>query len=138
MIRITVEIITYSWHDEALIGKLWQQIIKLFFIKHLVRAINKNYDRSVKEIFSEPTRRNPHTRVSSSIHLSPTTGGIKPWVLNCTQQDLSDRRKEKDFKDMQGYLACVFIAFVGSITKRASLYSIFINSRIGSLTNHSM
>ena len=40
--------------------------------------------------------------------------------------------------DMQGYLACGFIAFIGSITKRASLYSIFINSRIGSLTNHSL
>ena len=48
---------------------------KLSFIKkHLVRVINKNYDRSVKEIFSEPIRRNPHTRVSSSIHLSPATG----------------------------------------------------------------
>ena len=39
---------------------------------------------------------------------------------------------------MQGYLAYGFIAFAGSITKRASLYSIFINSRIGSLTNHSI
>ena len=36
---------------------------------------------------------------------------------------------------MQGYLACGFIAFAGSITKRASLCLIFINSRIGSLTN---
>ena len=34
---------------------------------------------------------------------------------------------------MQGYLACGFIALAGSITKRASLYSIFINSHIGSL-----
>ena len=80
-----------------------------------------------------------------------------------TQQDLPDRRKEKtyptgnktlstqlysarltrqekrkDSNDMQGNLACWFIASIGSITKRASLYSIFINSRIGSLTNHSM
>ena len=46
--------------------------------KHLVRVINKYYDCSVKEILFEPTRRNPHTKVSSSLHLSPTTGGIKP------------------------------------------------------------
>ena len=46
--------------------------------KLLVRVINKHYDRSAKGILSEPTRRVPHTRVSSSIHLSPTTGEIKP------------------------------------------------------------
>ena len=48
------------------------------YTKQLVRVINKDYDRSVKEIFSEPTRRNTHARVSSSIHLSPATGGNKP------------------------------------------------------------
>ena len=74
VIRITAEIKSYSWHDEALINKLGQQIIKLSFIKHLMRVINKNYDRGVKEILSEPSRRNPHTRVNSSIHLSPATG----------------------------------------------------------------
>ena len=42
-----------------------------------MRVINKNYDRSVKEILSEPTRRNPHTKVSSSVHLSPAIGGNK-------------------------------------------------------------
>ena len=52
---------------------------KLSFIKkHLVRVINKNYDRSVKEILSEPTRRNPHTKVSSSIHLSSAIGEYNP------------------------------------------------------------
>ena len=43
-----------------------------------MRVINNNYDRSVKEILSEPTRRNPHTNVSSSLHLLPATGGINP------------------------------------------------------------
>ena len=33
VIRIIAEINSYSWHDEALINKLWQQIIKLLFIK---------------------------------------------------------------------------------------------------------
>ena len=45
--------------------------------KHLVRVINKDNDRSVKKILSEPTMRNSHIRVSSSIRLSPTTGGNK-------------------------------------------------------------
>ena len=33
VIRITAEIIIYSWHDEALIWKLRQHIMKLSFIK---------------------------------------------------------------------------------------------------------
>ena len=33
VIRVTTEINTYSWHDEALIYKLWQQVIELPFIK---------------------------------------------------------------------------------------------------------
>ena len=49
---------------------------------------------------------------------------------------LTRQEETKDSKDTQGYLVCGFIVFAGSITKRASLYSIFINSRIGSLTNH--
>ena len=49
----------------------------LCYKKNLVRVINKNYDRSVKEILSESARRNPHTKVSSSFHLSPATGGNK-------------------------------------------------------------
>jgi len=73
-----------------------------FLIKTFSGVINKHYDRSMKGIHSEPTRRFPHTRVSSSIHLSPAIGGLKPWVLDCTQQDLPDRRKIKDSKDMQG------------------------------------
>ena len=71
--RVTAEVNIYLWHDKVLINKLGQQIIKLSFIKHLMRVINKNYDRVVKEILSEPIRRNPHTKVSFSIHLSPAT-----------------------------------------------------------------
>ena len=46
---------------------------------------------------------------------------------------LTHQEERKDSKDMQGYLACGFIAYAGSITKRASLYSIFISGRISSL-----
>ena len=48
-----------------------------FLIKHLVRVISEHYNRNVKGIFSEPTKRFPHTRGSSSIHLSPATRGDK-------------------------------------------------------------
>ena len=52
---------------------------KTFLLKtFIVRVINKHYDRSVKGILSEPIRRFPHIRVSSSIHMSPAIGGIKP------------------------------------------------------------
>ena len=95
VIRITAEINWYSWHDKALITKLWQQIIKLLFIKAFGESYKYQLRSQHKEILAEPTRRYPHTMVSSSIHLSPATEGIKPWVLNCTQQDLPDRRKEK-------------------------------------------
>ena len=116
MIRITAEINTYSWRDEALVYKLWQQIIELSFIKHLVRVINKDYDRSVKESSLSPP---------GGIHIQESTlastyhqqhGEIKLWVLNYTQQDLPDRRK-KDSKDKQGYLACGFIASAGALLK---------------------
>ena len=33
MNKVTTKINIYSWHDEALINKLGQQIIKLSFIK---------------------------------------------------------------------------------------------------------
>ena len=87
----------------------------------MVRVINKNYDHSVKEILSEPTRRNPHTKVSSSIHLSPATEGNKTLSTQLYLTRLARQEERKDSKDMQGYLACGFIAFAGSITKCASL-----------------
>ena len=76
-----------------------------FLIKLLVRVISEHYDRSVKETLSEPTRRFPHTRVSSNIHLSPATRGAS------TQQDLPDKNKVKDSKDMQGLFGLLVFAF---------------------------
>ena len=38
VIRVTAEINIYSWHDEALINKLGQQIIKLSFIKKFSKS----------------------------------------------------------------------------------------------------
>ena len=71
VIRITAEINIYSWNDEAVIYKLWQQIIKLPFIKTFSESISKNYDRSVKKILFEPTR-GIHTQrsaLASTCHL---------------------------------------------------------------------
>ena len=82
-----------------------------------MRVINKDYDHSVKEIFSEPTRRNPHTRVSSSIHLSPTTGENKTLSTQLYSARLTRQEKRKDSKDMQGYLACGFIASTGALLR---------------------
>ena len=95
-----------------------------------MRVINNDYDRSIKESSLSPPG-GIHTKESalaSACHLQQ--GEIKHWVLNYTQQDLPDERKEKDSKDMQGYLAYGFIASAGSITKRASLYYIFISGAL--------
>ena len=99
--------------------------------------MNKDYDRSVKESSMSPSG-GIHTKVSSSIHLSPATGENKTLSTQLYSARLKRQEERKDSKGMQGYLACGFIASAGSITKRASLYSIFISSRISSLTNHSM
>ena len=130
MIRISAEINTYSWKDEALIYKLWQQVIILSFVKTFSESYKSKLWSRRKGILSEPTRRNPHTRVSSSIHLSPATGVNKTLSTQLYSARLTQQEKRKDSKDMQGYLACGFIAFAGSITKRVSLYSIFISSAL--------
>ena len=67
-----------------------------------MRVINKNYDRSIKEILSEPTRRNPHTKVSSSLHLSPTTGGNKTLSTQLYSARLTRQEKDEDSTDMHG------------------------------------
>ena len=65
-----------------------------------MRVINKNYDRSVKEIFFEPTRRNPYTRVSYSIHLSPATGENKTLSTQLYSARLT---QQEENKRLQGY-----------------------------------
>ena len=100
-----------------------------------MRVINNNYDRGVKES-SLSLPGDIHTQgsaLASTYHMQQEenkTLSTQLYLARLTRQE-----ERKDSKDMQGYLACGFIAFVGSITKRVSLYSIFINGRIGSLTN---
>ena len=69
-----------------------------------------------------------------------------PIICNRVEQTLSTQlysarvthqRERKDSKDMQGYLAYGFIEYAGSITKRASLYSILLAVTISPLSNHS-
>jgi hypothetical protein len=90
----------------------------------LVRVINQLYIRNVKEILTEPTRRFPHTSVSLSA----------PVTCNRVEQTLSTQlysaRLTRQKKRLQGYARLSglwVIATAGSITKGASLYSIFIS-----------
>ena len=101
-----------------------------------MRVINKDYDRSVKEILSEPTRRNPHTKVSSSLHLSPTTKGNKTLITQLYLARLTQQEERKDSKDMQGFLACGFIASAGALLNVRTYIRLAVI--ISSLTNHSM
>ena len=50
-----------------------------------------------------------HTRVSSSIHLEQTLS------TQLYSARLNRQEERKDSKDMQGYLACGFIASVGAL-----------------------
>ena len=109
-----------------------------FLIKPFVRVINKHYGRSMKEILFEPIMRFSHTRVSSKYPPITCNRGNKTLSTRLYSARLT--RHEKN-KRLQGYAR--LICFVGycicrSITKRASLYSIFLAVIFSSLTNHSM
>ena len=75
--RVTAELNIYLWHDEILIYKLRQQVIKLPF--------NETFgERYKQKLWSQrkwnPLWANPEEstyKVSSSLHLSPATGGNK-------------------------------------------------------------
>ena len=97
-----------------------------------MRVVNKNYDRSVKESSLSPPG-GIHTQESAKHPPITCNRENKTLSTQLYSTRLTRQEERKDSKDMQGYLACGFIAFAESITKRASLYSIFINSRIGSL-----
>ena len=111
---------------------------KLSFIKHLVRVINKNYDRSVKEILSGPTRRNPHTKVSFSLHLSPATRGNKTLSTQLYSARFTRQEKRKDSKGIQSYMAYGFIASTGALLSVRPYIRFLLAANISSLTNHSM
>ena len=48
-------------------------------------------------------------------HLSPTIGGNKTLSTQLYSARLTRQKKRKDSKDMQGYLACGFIASAGAL-----------------------
>ena len=66
-----------------------------FLIKHLVRVINKHYGRSVKRILSEPTRRFPHTRVSSMYPLVTYNRGNKTLSTQLYSARLTRQEENK-------------------------------------------
>ena len=77
-----------------------------------MRVINKDYDRSVKKILAEPTRRNPHTRVSSSLHLSPATGEKNPEYSIVLSKTYPTGGKKR----LQGYARLMWL--VGCICRK--------------------
>ena len=81
-----------------------------------MRVINKNYDRSIRKSSLSPSG-GIHTRVSPSIHLSPATGRNKTLSTQLYSARLTRQEERKDSKDMQGYLACGFIASAGALLK---------------------
>ena len=69
-----------TWWSINIVDILIQEILvdfTSFLIKPLVRVINNNTTIVRKESSLSPLG-GYHTRESSSIHLSPTTGEIKP------------------------------------------------------------
>ena len=100
-----------------------------------MRAINNNYDRSVKESSLSPPG-GIHTQESAQASTCYLQQGKKTLSTQLYSARLTRQEKRKDSKDMQGYLAC------GLHLQEALLACVlifdFINSRIGSLTNHSL
>ena len=75
---------------------------------------NKLYIRNVKEILAEPTRRF-HTQVSAP-HVLVTCNMVEQTLSSqLYSARLTSQEERKDSKDMQGYLACGFIASVGAL-----------------------
>ena len=63
-----------------------------FLIKPLVRVISKHYDRSMKGILYEPTKRFPHTRVRSvyppvTCNWGNKTMSTQLYLVRLTQQE---------------------------------------------------
>ena len=97
----------------------------IFSYKTFSEGYKQLYDRSMKGILSEPTRRFPHTKViyhpSITCYRGNKTLNTRLYMARLTRQ-----KKVKDSKDMQGYLACWLIALAGRITNSASLCSMFL------------
>ena len=66
--------------------------------------------------------------LASTCHLQQ--GENKTLSTQLYTARLTRQEERKDSKDMQGYLADGFIVSAGSITKRVSLYSVFISSAL--------
>ena len=80
-----------------------------------MRVINKHYDHSVKESSLRPPW-GIHTQepaLTSTYHLQQ--GGNKIISIQLYSVRLTRQEERKDSKDMQGYLACGFIASVGAL-----------------------
>ena len=96
-----------------------------FLIKSLVRVINKHYDCSVKGILFEPTRRFPHTRVSSKCPLITCNRGNKTLSTRLYSAILTWQEENKRLQEYARLIWLVGYCICGSITNSASLCSKF-------------
>ena len=90
----------------------------------------------MKGILSELTRRFPHTRVSSTYPSITYNRGNKTLSTRLYSARLTRQKENKRPKGYERLSSLWVIASIGSITKRASLYSISLAVIISSLTNH--
>ena len=81
-----------------------------------MKVLIKLYVRNVKEILTEPTRRFAHTRPAP--HVPVTCNRVEQTLSTQLYSARLTRQEERiDSKDMQGYLACGFVASVGALLK---------------------
>ena len=97
---------------------------------------NKLYVRNVKEILAEPTRRFPHTSVISTCSYHLQQGRTNPEYSIVLRKTYPSGGR-KDSKDMQGYLACGFIASAGALLNVRPYIQFLLAIIISSLTYHS-
>jgi hypothetical protein len=101
---------------------------KFFLCKNiLVEVLSKLYVRYVKKIVTEPTRRFSHTSVSFTCSYHLQQGRTNPEYSIILRKTYPSGGKKR----LQGYARLSdlwIIATAGSITKSASLNSIFISN----------
>jgi hypothetical protein len=92
-----------------------------------MEVLNELYVRNVKEILAEPTRRFSYTR--SALSAPVTCNRVEQTLSTQLYSAILTRQEER--KRLQGYARLSglwVIVTAGSITKGASLYSIFSSS----------
>ena len=102
-----------------------------------VEVSNKLYVHNIKEILADPTRRFPHTSVSStcSCHLQQGQTNPEYLIVLCKTYPSGGKKRLQGCARLFGLWV---IASTEALLTHASLYSISLAVTISSLTNHSI